>query len=96
MKQRQIEIFHILMNNQVAEISMILDLYGISRRTLFYDLKEINYNIAPYGTIHANKLNLILTWVNDEAPAKIESVILTPYFKTNERKRLILYYLMEY
>lgn len=28
MKQRQIEIFHILMNNQAAEISMILDLYG--------------------------------------------------------------------
>lgn len=96
MKQRQIEIFHILMNNQVAEISMILNLYGISRRTLFYDLKEINYNIAPYGTINANKMNLILTWADDDAPAKIEKLFLTPYFKTNERKRLILYHLIEY
>lgn len=96
MKQRQIEIFHILMNNQVAEISMILDLYGISRRTLFYDLKEINYNIASYGAIHVNKMNLILMWINDEAPTEIENAILTPYFKANQRKKLILYNLMEY
>lgn len=96
MKQRQIEIFHILMNNQVAEISMILDLYGISRRTLFYDLKEINYNIAPYGTIHVNKKNLILQWNDANAPTKIKNVILNPYFKTNQRKKLILYNLLEY
>ena len=96
MKQRQIEIFHILMNNQVAEISMILDLYGISRRTLFYDLKEINYNMAPHGTIHANKKNLILNWEDTNALAEIEESVLAPYFKSNQRKRLILYNLMEY
>ena len=78
MKQRQIEIFHILMNNQAAEISMILDLYGISRRTLFYDVREINYNIAPYGTIYTNKQNMILKWEEVDAIAKIEDSFLNP------------------
>lgn len=96
MKQRQIEIFHILMNNQAAKISMILDLYGISRRTLFYDVREINYNIAHYGTIYTNKQNMILKWEEVDAIAKIEDSFLNPYFKTSHRKTLILYDLMEY
>lgn len=96
MKQRQIEIFHILMNNQAAEISMILDLYGISRRTLFYDVREINYNIAPYGTIYTNKQNMILKWEEVDAIAKIEDSFLKPYFKASHRKALILYDLMEH
>ena len=57
MKRRQIEILNILINNQVVDMAKLLDLYQISKRSLFYDLAEINYQISLYGSIKTNKKN---------------------------------------
>lgn len=95
MKRRQIEILNILINNQVVDMAKLLDLYQISKRSLFYDLAEINYQISLYGSIKTNKKNICLELQGNHCNEELKKSILLPYYQSDDRKKMILLSLLE-
>ncbi|WP_409482459.1 PTS sugar transporter subunit IIA [Helcococcus ovis] len=65
MKKRQKEILNYIFNNQNIDFDYILKKFNISKRTLYYDIEDINYEIKKHGKLE--KLdNLLIYHGSDE------------------------------
>ena len=90
MKTRQIELLNILLNHQCVDMSKILIIFDISKRTLFYDLEEINYTISKYGKIKVNQNQLVIEGELDQIEKKIQEAIIEPFYQSQERRERML------
>lgn len=59
MKKRQREILEIVYQNQKVLFDDVMDLFNISKRTLYYDIQQINEAIKRYGKIEKIKKQLV-------------------------------------
>lgn len=95
MKTRQIELLNILLNHQCVDMSKILIIFDISKRTLFYDLEEINYTISKYGKIKVNQNQLVIEGELDQIEKKIQEAIIEPFYQSQERRERMLLSILE-
>ena len=51
MKNRQYKIFQSILQNNGLSLQELMDNYDVSKRTIYYDINEINYEIKEYGKI---------------------------------------------
>lgn len=76
MKNRQYKIFQSILQNNGLSLQELMDNYDVSKRTIYYDINEINYEIKEYGKIE--NLNRKFIYLGDEriyAKYKIKSDI---------------------
>ena len=92
MKKRHIEIVRCIYENGQISIEELLKIFDISKRTLYYDIEEINYEISDFGQI--KNVNRMFTYIGDiEDLAKI--VENGHYdFDAKARSRYVLYKLL--
>lgn len=64
MKNRQYKIFQSILQNNGLSLQGLMDNYGVSKRTIYYDINEINYEIKEYGKIE--NLNRKFIYLGDE------------------------------
>lgn len=95
MKTRQLELLHILLNHQIVDMSKVLYIYDISKRTLFYDLEEINYHITHLGKIKVENDFLVIDGDLEKIEDYSQSKLLTPFLQSQERKDIILLTILE-
>ncbi|AMC93963.1 hypothetical protein AOC36_08180 [Erysipelothrix larvae] len=95
MRTRQIEMLHIMVNNKVVDISTIMGIYDISKRTLFYDLEEINYELSGLGKLRINQDVLILEGDVEAINTTLAQRVFEPYYDRIERQDRILYSILE-
>ena len=57
MKNRQYKIFQSILQNNGLSLQELMDNYDVSKRTIYYDINEINYEIKEYG-----KIEMLAMW----------------------------------
>lgn len=95
MKTRQIELLRIILNHQVVDMSKILIIFDISKRTLFYDLEEINFRIQTYGKLKVVNNQLVIEGDLSEIENGISEFIIEPFYQSKERKERMLLSILE-
>ncbi|MFM1543328.1 PTS sugar transporter subunit IIA [Helcococcus ovis] len=65
MKKRQKQILNYIFNNQNIDFYYILRKFNISKRTLYYDIENINYEIKKFGKVEKID-NLLIYCGSDE------------------------------
>lgn len=63
MKRRQLQILEKVIQEEKSSFKEILNNFDISNRTLYYDIKDINYEIKKYGEL--KKVNDDLFYIGD-------------------------------
>lgn len=63
MKRRQLQILEKVIQEEKSSFKEILNSFDISNRTLYYDIKDINYEIKKYGEL--KKVNDDLFYIGD-------------------------------
>lgn len=88
MKKRQLEILDCVFHNKNIAVSELLQQFQISKRTLYYDISEINKKISDYGEIRNKNKELVFhgfSESNHEFPEKEK------FFAKEERLNYLLY-----
>lgn len=88
MKKRQLQILKLILENGGYSLKELIDEFNVSRRTIYYDIDAINYEIKKYGVI--DKLNKKFLYVGSNDV--YESYNLKPhiYYDAQDRQRYII------
>lgn len=88
MKKRQLQILKLILENGGYSLKELIDEFNVSRRTIYYDIDSINYEIKKYGII--DKLNKKFVYVGSNDV--YENYNLTPhiYYDAQDRQRYII------
>ena len=90
MKEREKEILDFIIENKQVSSEDILNKFQISKRTLYYDIKSINYEIKKYGQI--KNINHKFAYVGSYSNLSIkEQCNDERFFNIENRKHYILY-----
>lgn len=90
MKTGQLELLRLFIHNDNNNVFKLLELYDISKRTLYYDLEEINNFIFKYGQIKITENRINFDGDLLSLSQNLESELLKPYYKSQERQNFIL------
>ena len=95
MKTRQLEILKFIMHNTSVSVFPIVDLYEISKRTLYYDIEELNNLIVGYGRIRILDNKMIFEGDAVLLSNNLEAKLLVPYYQALERQNIMLLSILE-
>lgn len=95
MKTRQLEILKFIMHNTSVSVFQIVDLYEISKRTLYYDIEELNNLIVGYGRIRILDNKMIFEGDAVLLSNNLEAKLLVPYYQALERQNIMLLSILE-
>ncbi|MFM1538422.1 BglG family transcription antiterminator [Helcococcus bovis] len=88
MKKRQIEILKFILQNGAFSVDQLIERFSVSKRTIYYDIEDINNEIKEYGKIeNINKKYIYLG--SDDIFSKFE---VKAYFTNNidDRQQYII------
>lgn len=83
------------MHSKSNNVSELLALYDISKRTFYYDLEEINNLIYKFGKLKINENTVYFEGDLISLTNNLENLVLKPYYKAQERQNLILFSILE-
>lgn len=95
MRTRHVEILRIMLNIQVVDVSRLMRIYDISKRTLFYDLEEINHYISRLGKLRVEHESIILEGDLDKIDTYVSENVIDPFYVRQERQERILLSILE-
>lgn len=90
MRTRHVEILRIMLNNKTVDLSRLMRIYDISKRTLFYDIEEINHYISSLGKLRVEQDSAILEGDLDKIDAHVSENVIEPFYARQERQERIL------
>lgn len=90
MRTRHVEILRIMLNNKTVDLSRLMRIYDISKRTLFYDIEEINHYISSLGKLRVEQDSVILEGDLDKIDAHVSENVIELFYARQERQERIL------
>jgi transcriptional antiterminator len=84
-----------MLNNLSVDVEKMLNIYEISKRTLFYDLEEINYEIGAFGKLKVIQDEVVVDGNLDAIKKHLSDNVLIPYYQAKERQERILLTVLE-
>lgn len=88
MKQRQFDILQKILQNRGASLEELMGCFEVSKRTIYYDINEINYEIRDFGRIE--NINKSFVYLGQDTIYQKYNLNIDYTYNIEDRQRYIL------